>query len=121
MGQVVWISGVLVAAAAVWTVTSAGAERPEEIDLNAAFVEPEIGEPEVLPAKTGSALATAAFGMQALQPETYDGEMVVDLIKASPLTDYEKSRLTGKLEEAEAGEADLSDVLTNVRIALAVN
>ncbi len=121
MGQVVWISGVLVAAAAVWTVTSAGAERPGTVDYETAFVEPEIGEAEILPAKTGSALATAAFGMQALQPETYNGEVVVNLIKASPLTDTEKSHLKGILQAAEAGEADLSDVLTNVRVALAVD
>ncbi len=121
MGQVVWISGVMVAAAAVWTVTSAGAERPGDFDYEAAFAEPEIGEPEILNVKSGSALATAAFGMQALQPETYNGETVVDLIQASPLTDYEKTHLTGILAAAEAGEADLSDVLTNVRVALAVD
>ena len=121
MGQVFWISGILVAGVAVLTVTSAVVERPAEVDLETAFVEPAIGEPEALPGTLGSALATAAFGMQALQPETYNSELVVDLIKASPLTDREKNKLTGKLRQAEAGEADLSDVLTNVRIALAVD
>ena len=121
MGQLVWISAALVAGAAVLTMASANAERPQSVDYKTAFVEPEIGEPEALPVRTDSALATAAFGMQALQPETYNGEVVVNLIKASPLRAPEKLRLNGSLAAAEAGEADLSVVLTNVRVALAVD
>lgn len=68
----------------------------------------------------GSALASAAFGLDALQPETYNGEIVLDIIDASPLAGTEKRRLAAGLEAAEAGRADLQRVLSDVRYALAV-
>lgn len=70
---------------------------------------------------TGEALAAAAFGMSALEPETYNGELVVHLIEASPLEDTIKDDLVAELEAAEAGQADLNDVLADVRVALAVD
>ena len=69
---------------------------------------------------TGSALSTAAFGLSALQPETYNGEIVLDIIDASPLDGSEKDRLSAKLLAAEAGHARLPDVLADIRLALAV-
>lgn len=123
MGQVVWITGVVASAAVVWAVASSGAENPTELvhaELTVAYAEPEIGEAEAFPASSGSALAAAAFGMSALQPETYNGEIVMEIIKASPLSSDEKSRLSRELAAVDAGQADLSDVLFNVRMALAL-
>lgn len=122
MGQVVWISGAVASVAIVWAVASSGADSPETLnsDYNVAIATSEIGKPVEFPSTSGSALATAAFGMSALQPETYNEEIVMDIIKASPLNDADKSRLAGYLAAAGAGDADLTDVLSNVRVALAV-
>jgi hypothetical protein len=122
MGEVVWISGAVASVAIVWAVASSGADSPEPLEENyeVATAVPEIGKPIEFPSTNGSALATAAFGMSALQPETYNEEIVMDIIKASPLNDADKSRLAGYLAAAESGDADLSDVLSNVRVALAV-
>lgn len=80
-----------------------------------------VAEPRVLTSgDAGSALATAAFGLSALQPETYDGELVLDLIDASPLAVGEKDRLTAKLIAAEAGHGELPTVLADIRTSLAV-
>ena len=70
--------------------------------------------------RTGSALATAAFGLSALQPETFNSEVVIDIIEASPLAYGEKDRLTAKLLAAEAGNAELPEVLEDIRVSLAV-
>jgi hypothetical protein len=75
---------------------------------------------ELSPRVTGSALSAAAFGLSALQPETYNGEIVIDIIDASPLDMRDKDRLTAKLLAAEAGHAKLPDVLEDIRLALAV-
>lgn len=69
---------------------------------------------------TGSALATAAFGLSALQPETFNGQIVRDIIEASPLGYGEKDRLTAKLIAAEAGRSELPRVLADIRVSLAV-
>lgn len=123
MGQVVWISGMFVAAGVIWAVASSGADRPSELasaEMPVAFAEPEIGEVERFSSSSGSALSAAAFGMSALQPETYNGEIVMDIINASHLPAEEKSRLVGYLAAADAGRAELTAVLFDVRIALAL-
>ena len=122
MGQVVWITGAVASVAVAWAVASSSADSPRTLDedYDVAFAERDFGKSKEFPSANGSALATAAFGMSALQPETYNEEIVMDIINASPLNDADKSRLAGYLAAAEAGSADLSDVLSNVRVALAV-
>ncbi len=122
MGQVVWISGAVASVAIVWAVASSGADSPETLNKNydVASADTDNGKTAEFPSTNGSALATAAFGMSALQPETYNEEIVMDIIQASPLNEADKSRLAGDLVAAGAGTADLSDVLSNVRVALAV-
>ena len=58
--------------------------------------------------------------MDALQPETFNVEIVQDIIEASPLDLGEKDRLMAKLFAAEAGQAELPRVLTDIRVSLAV-
>ena len=122
MGQVVWMSGLVVSAGVAWAVSSSEADQSSEFanDATVAYVEPEIGETEVFTVSSGSALSAAAFGMAALQPETYNGEIVMDIINASHLADDEKSRLAGDLAAVAAGRAELTAVLFDVRIALAL-
>lgn len=126
MGQLIWI---LVGAAVVGGaigVTSmpalkAAAPGAEYETRRIAKVSADIGAPITFEAgHSGRALAAAAFGMDALQPETYDGELVRDIINASHLDRVEKRELAADLRDAEAGRADLDDVLTDVRVALAV-
>ena len=78
-------------AAVIWAVASSGAESPSELaygEIEVTLVEPEIGEPQAFTASSGSALASAApSACPPLQPETYNSEIVIDIIKASPLTD----------------------------------
>lgn len=124
MGQLFWISGLFSAVAlllGVWTVhPDKGVASADEVF--GAFAAAEIAEPQVLVVgDAGSALATAAFGMSALQPETYNGELVFDIIDASPLTRAEKRALFSNLIAAEEGRADLDRVLAEVRVALALN
>ena len=118
MGQTALISGSAAALLAIWAVTSFAAKDVETVTYETAYVEPDIGEPKVLDLSRGSALATAAFGMSALQPETYNGELVIELLKASPLADEDKARLVASLNAAEAGE--LPAILADVRTALAI-
>ena len=124
MGQMIWISGMVATIAIVAGLWSATPENTTDDVEQAriAYVSPAIGEPEsVTFGESGSALATAAFGMAALQPETYDGTMVFDIIDASHLGEAEKRVLFAELKEAESGRADLSNVLAEVRVALAVD
>lgn len=104
--------------------TSMDRPAPERMTSKAAdtaIAVSEIGSPIKLEAgASGRALAAAAFGLSALQPETYDGELVLDIIDASHLDTYEKRELTDNLKDAEAGRADLVLVLAEVRVALAV-
>ncbi len=120
MGQYIFITGLASAVVVFLTVTSSNTETTGQ-NFDSAYVVSEISEPEELHASNGSALATAAFGMSALQPATYNREVVLDIIQASPLSQADKSRLTGYLQNAETGTEKLSVVLKNVRIALAVN
>ena len=96
---------------------SSGALRPVE---QARVEEQPVQMPQWKPNLTGDALSAAAFGLSALQPETYNGEIVLDIIDASPLDGGEKDRLSAKLLAAEAGHARLPDVLEDIRLALAV-
>lgn len=130
MGRVFWITSVAAAAAVIYGLNLERPDRAESVaatdvpraEVVVAEVQPEIGEAEHLPplGQSGFALATAAFGMSALQPETYDGDMVASIIAASPLEELEKVQLTSSLQAAERGKADLHSVLSDVRSALAV-
>ncbi len=126
MGRFFWISSVAVAGAIVFGLNTM-AEREtvaklDEASQPSAFVEPAIGAPAELEiGTTGSALATAAFGLSALQPETFNSQIVRDIIEASPLAYSEKDRLTAKLMAAEAGNAQLPRVLADIRVSLALD
>ena len=124
MGQVVWAGAALVTAAFV-VIGATGSLEPKSASENAEYVHgfaaPDIGEAErLVQIGSGSALMTAAFGMEALQADTYDSALVMDLIDASPLAETAKLRLSVNLAAAEAGRADLETVLSDVRVALAV-
>ena len=120
MGQTAVIAGSATALLAIWVVTSLADKGVEASDHSIAYAEPEIGHAKTLELRSGSALATAAFGMSALQPETYNGELVIELLKASPLADEDKARLVASLNAAEVGKGDLPSVLADVRTALAI-
>lgn len=120
MGQYIFITGLASAVVVFVSVASSSTEHEEQA-YSVASVSAEVVEPAEFPASSGSALATAAFGMSALQPETYNRDVVMELIQASPLSQSDKARLTGYLQNAEAGTERLSVALMNVRIALAVN
>ena len=101
-------------------------QQTERVRVEPNSFSPEVGSvsavsPVISVGSAGSALASAAFGLDALQPETYNGEIVLDIIDASPLAGTEKRRLAAGLEAAEAGRADLQSVLSDVRYALAVD
>jgi len=122
MGQIIWISGMATAMAVIWTVSSGELEPTASESYATAYVEPDIGEPIALDQSvTGSALAAAAFGMSALQPETYNGELVLDIINASHLAFDKKVKLAADIQAAEAGQTDLARVLSSVRVELAVD
>lgn len=124
MGHFIWIMVSAAAVGGLIGLTSLSHQEPERADATIS---------EHIPADTagtqidaveigtrGSALAVAAFGLSALQPETYNGELVMEIIDASHLDKAEKEELAADLEAAEMGRADLDDVLEDVRIALAV-
>ncbi|MEO1538013.1 MAG: hypothetical protein AAFR73_09805 [Pseudomonadota bacterium] len=123
MGRAVWISGSVLAFAlalsfAIQINSNKKAAPVALVDTDTQFgpleqTRVEIGSP-------GSALSTAAFGLSALQPETFNSQMVRDIIEASPLHYGEKDRLTAKLMAAEAGQAKLPRVLEDIRVSLAV-
>ncbi len=123
MGRVFWISSACVAVALL--IGAAVAHDPtkqvEPVAFVEGYAEPELGSAtELEVGDTGSALATAAFGLSALQPETFNSQIVRDIIEASPLAYGEKDRLTAKLIAAQAGRAELPEVLEDIRISLAV-
>ncbi len=123
MGRIVWIAGIVVLALAAGTGLFADrGTRFEPVVVVETQALPTIIEPVRLePGRAGSALSAAAFGLSALQPETYNGEIVLDIIEASPLAYGEKDRLTAKLMAAEAGNAELPQVLADIRVSLAVD
>ena len=98
--------------------------NPTDAEIDTEYVlDPtaQTGEPLVMEFReNGSALAAAAFGLSALQPETYDGDIVLEIIHASHLNATEKEELTAVLLAAEEGQGDLVNVLQDVRVALAV-
>lgn len=129
MGRVFWMTSVAAAAAVIYGLneTAGQAKRANAAKLasaqsNVNLAANDAGQTAPYPVlgQSGSALATAAFGMSALQPETYDGDMVASIIAASPLEEVEKVQLTSNLQLAEDGNADLHLVLSDVRSALAV-
>jgi hypothetical protein len=130
MGRVFWMTSVASAAAVIFALDYERPNKAEPVaaqdvprdEIVVAEAMPDIGTPAYLPplGQSGTALATAAFGMSALQPETYDGDMVANIIAASPLEEVEKVQLSASLQAAEKGHADLHSVLSDVRSALAV-
>ena len=98
--------------------------NPTDAEIDSEYVlapTAQTGEPLVVEFReNGSALAAAAFGLSALQPETYDGDIVLEIIHASHLNATEKEELTAVLLAAEEGQGDLVNVLQDVRVALAV-
>lgn len=124
MGHVIWISGAATAMAIVLGISVAGPDHSEPAVAQVertAYVQPAIAEPSSMTVgSAGSALATAAFGMSALQPETFNGELVLDIIEASPLADEEKSQLFASLRAVENGQTDLDVALEEIRVALAI-
>ena len=129
MRRVFWITSVATAAVVIFGLNEKAdlAERTSSaqiasLEVTTQVVAPEIDKTEYIPSvgQSGSALATAAFGMSALQPETYDGDMVASIIAVSPLEELEKVQLTSSLRQAESGYADLHSVLSDVRSALAI-
>ncbi|MBT8417522.1 MAG: hypothetical protein KJO42_08780 [Silicimonas sp.] len=124
MGQFIWI---LAGAAAVGGVI--GLSKFSNPEHMLGETETPVVEETIIVARQdtaldvgsrGSALAVAAFGLAALQPDTYDGQLVLEIIDASHLDASAKRALERDLEAAEAGRADLDDVLEDVRVALAV-
>lgn len=123
MGQVRWIFGIVVVASFVVSavILLDDEARMEPVSLAGPVVPGEVEKPRELQVGSGgSALATAAFGLSALQPETFNGEIVLDIIEASPLEFAEKDRLTAKLMAAKAGNAELPRVLADIRTSLAI-
>ena len=124
MGHFVWIFAALAAVGGVIGLTSLDNHEPRP-------ARPEAERTEASGARTpqrsyndfgssGRALAVAAFGLSALQPDTYNGELVLEIIDASHLNERQKDELAADLAAAEAGRADLDEVLEEVRIALAL-
>lgn len=123
MGRVIWISGACVAVALLVGAGIAGDpyEQVETASVADSYAEPDVGSAAELElGDTGSALASAAFGLSALQPETFNGEIVRNIIEASPLAYSEKDRLVAKLISAQAGRGELPRVLEDIRVSLAV-
>jgi len=124
VGYLFWISGVVAASAVVIGVSRGDFDRLDQgagAVEQTAYARSDIGEPEFFVVQTsGSALATAAFGMSALQPATYDSDMVLDIINASHLSETEKFQFSRSLQSAEKGRTDLAVVLAEIRVALAI-
>lgn len=123
MGHLLWISSFGVAIIVVAALNATTARETRELaQAKSAYATAEIGAPaELMVGATGSALATAAFGLSALQPETYNAQLARDVIEASSIELTEKDRLTAKLHAADAGYAELPLVLQDVRHTLAVD
>jgi hypothetical protein len=123
MGQLNWISGIVVVA--TFVVCAILLLREESKVNPVPLAVPIVSEAtettrELQVGSNGSALATAAFGLSALQPETFNGDIVLDIIEASPLEYSEKDRLAAKLMAAKAGNAELPRVLSDIRMSLAI-
>lgn len=124
MGHVFWIFAALAAVGGLIGLTSLDNHEPRVAKPKTVQAD---GPVEKAPQRTfddfgssGSALSVAAFGLSALQPDTYNGELVLEIIDASHLDEEEKDALAADLAAAEAGRADLDEVLEEVRVALAL-
>ena len=122
MGQIIWASSIAAVAAFFYGIAAG------DPDANSAPVEPTVvaesraaGEERSGNGSWGSALASAAWGMSALRPETYNGEIVIDLLEASPLSESERAAFEADLAAAELGRANLDEVLADIRVALALD
>ncbi len=122
MGHIIWASSFAAVAAFVFGITTG------DSDADGAPVERSVvAETPTAPAEVtgngswGSALASAAWGMSALRPETYNGEIVIDLLEASPLSESDRDAFEADLAAAELGRADLDEVLADIRMALALD
>lgn len=120
MGRFVFVAAIGLAGAAVIGLTFRSDEPAPSEPARYVRAEPAATTVMLDAKATGSALATAAFGLSALQPETFNPEIVRDIIEAAPLDNGEKDRLTAKLSAAIAGHADLPHVLSDIRTTLAV-
>lgn len=124
MRQTIWIMTAAAAVGSVIGLTALGYQRPEPVEAKTSEQSRPVRVAKAQDVaefgSSGRALATAAFGLSALQPDTYNGELVLEIIDASHLDEGEKQDLASDLAAAEAGRADLDDVLEDVRIALAV-
>jgi len=93
MQQIVVVAAMAVAGSAAFgfygwpSDEKAALEGPSGAEFQSVgYAEPLIGDAAQLTiSNPGLALSSAAFGLEALQPETYDGEIVLDIIQASPL------------------------------------
>ena len=124
MGHFIWIFAALAAVGGVIGLTSLDNHEPRGVKPKTVQAD---ADAERAPQRTfddfgssGSALSVAAFGLSALQPDTYNGELVLEIIDASHLNEEEKDSLAAELAAAEAGRADLDEVLEDVRVALAL-
>lgn len=124
MGQFIWILAGAAAVGSVIGLTALNNQEPELVSYNSAAHSAPVTSTDSQNVSdfgsSGRALAAAAFGLSALQPDTYNGELVLEIIDASHLGEAEKQELADELAAAEAGRADLDEVLEEVRIALAV-
>lgn len=124
MGQAIWIMAGAAAVGSVIGLASISRGGSDMVQPDVAQDAEQVAWAEPAPREdfnpSRSALAAAAFGLAALQPDTYDGALVLDIIHASPLDDARKTELADDLAAAEAGRADLDEVLQDVRVALAV-
>ena len=124
MGQGIWIFAAFAAAAIMVALTTQKGDGARQSTLRAEqaqyYVSGAFPPDADSFGSSGRALSTAAFGLYALQPATYNGEVVLEIIDASHLDETQKSALVQNLAAAEAGRADLKSVLADVRIALAI-
>jgi len=124
MGQTIWIFAALAAVSIMVGLAAFEGKPTLESDAHpsdatmylSARTAPETTEL----GSSGRAISTAAFGLSALQPATYNGEVVLEIIDASHLDETAKRDLVQDLAAAESGHADLHEVLADVRVALAV-
>ena len=122
MGHIIWASSFAAVAAFVFGITAGdpnadGAPAEDRVAAETPSAPAEVTGN----GSWGSALASAAWGMSARRPETYNGEIVIDLLEASPLSESERDAFEADLAAAELGRADLDEVLANIRLALALD
>jgi hypothetical protein len=124
MGHFVWIFAALAAVGGLIGLTSLDNHEPRSTKPESVEAEAPGGRAPQRNlddfGSSGNAISVAAFGLSALQPDTYNGELVLEIIDASHLDEEEKDSLAAELAAAEAGRADLDEVLEDVRVALAL-